>query len=268
MASETGLKARMQAGTPAIGAWLTLPSPSVAEIVAGAGYDLVMIDLEHGPAGPADAVALLQAVAGRGPAGFLRVPDNDPVWLKRALDTGIEGVMVPGVASAAEAERAVAGCRYPPRGHRGFAVGMVRASGYGRNVQGYLQEAEARLTVICQIESPQAVDRVEAIAAVEGVDMLFVGPHDLSAQMGFPGQPDHPEVRAAVDRVARAVKTEGKLLGGIATPERPDAELLAAGCDLILSDSDVALLRDAADARVAAARRLAGRGPDAEDREA
>jgi 2-keto-3-deoxy-L-rhamnonate aldolase RhmA len=262
MASDTGIKARMQTGTPAIGAWLGLSSPSVAEIVAGAGYDLVMIDLEHGPGGPADAVALLQAVERRGTAGFLRVPDNDPVWLKRVLDIGIEGVMVPGVSSAAEAERTVAGCRYPPRGHRGFAVGMVRASDYGRNVQGYLRDGEARLTVICQIETPAAVENVEAIAAVDGVDMLFVGPYDLSAQMGFPGQPDHPEVRAAVDRVARAVKTQGKLLGGIATPERPDAELLAAGCDLVLSDSDVALLRNAADASVARFRAATGPARD------
>jgi 2-keto-3-deoxy-L-rhamnonate aldolase RhmA len=116
--------------------------------------------------------------------------------------------------------------------------------------------------VICQIETPAAVENVEAIAAVDGVDMLFVGPYDLSAQMGFPGQPDHPEVRAAVDRVARAVKTQGKLLGGIATPERPDAELLAAGCDLVLSDSDVALLRNAADASVARFRAATGPARD------
>lgn len=254
------LKARLEGGTPAIGVWSLLPSPGAAEILAGAGYDAVMIDLEHGPAGFAEATELVRAVEGRGAAALMRVPANDPVHLKRALDTGIEGVMVPQVSSRAEAEAAVAGCRYPPAGHRGMAATVVRASGYGARWRPYIGEADARLLRICQIETPDAVAAVADIAAVDGVDMLFVGPFDLSANLGYPGEPDHPEVAAAVRRVEQAAKAAGKHLGGITTPQRDAAALLAAGYDFLIPDADVVLLRGAAEGSVAAFRRHTGGG--------
>lgn len=254
MSTQESLKARMTRGEPAIGCWLMLTAPAVAEIVAQSGYDTVMIDLEHGPGGPADAVRLMQAVAAHGTAAMMRVPANDPVWLKRALDTGIEGVMIPAVSTPEQAEAAVAGCRYPPKGHRGLAATVVRATGYGARWQDYVREIDDRLTVICQIEAPEAIDNVEAIAAVEGVDMLFVGPFDLSAQMGYLGQPDHPDVRAAIERAEKAAKAAGKLLGGIATPERGPADLVKAGYDLVIPDADVALLRMTAEEKIRAFR--------------
>ena len=250
------LKARLRGHGPGLACWLMLGSTAVTEIMARAGYDAVMIDLEHGPMDFGAASEMLRALNGFDVAPLARVPANDPVNLKRVLDTGVTGVMVPAVHSVADAERAVAGCRYPPNGHRGLAATVVRATGHGAFWQDYLAEIEQRLTLICQIESPQGLEAVEGIAAVDGVDMLFVGPFDLSAQLGYLGQPDHPEVQQAVQRIERAAKDAGKLLGGIATPERGPADLVEAGYDLLIPDADVAHLRTGAEASVARFREL------------
>ncbi len=258
MPAEFPLKRDLRAGRPAFGCWLELFSPLAAEIVAQAGYDCVMIDLEHGPGGLMDAIALIHAVQGAGTAPLLRVPANDPVALKRALDIGLAGVMIPSVNARAEAEAAVAACRYPPRGMRGMAAPVVRASGYGADWKAYVQDADEALLVICQIESRPAVEAAAEIAAVEGVDMLFVGPFDLSASVGHLGAPDHPEVRELIAAVERAAKAAGKLLGGIPTPERGVEQLLTAGYDLLLPDMDSLMLRDAARAGLARCRKAAG----------
>ena len=250
------LKARLRAEGPGLACWLMLGSTAVTEIMARAGYDAVMIDMEHGPMDFGAATEMLRALNGFDIAPLARVPANDPVYLKRVLDTGVTGVMVPAVHSVADAERAVAGCRYPPRGHRGLAATVVRATGHGASWQDYLAEFEQRLTLICQIESPQGLDAVEQIAAVDGVDMLFVGPFDLSAQLGYLGQPDHPDVQQAVQRIERAAKDAGKLLGGIATPERAPEQLVQAGYDLLIPDADVAHLRTGAETSVARFRAL------------
>ncbi|MHC4984251.1 MAG: HpcH/HpaI aldolase family protein, partial [Planctomycetota bacterium] len=188
----------------------------------------------------------------------MRVPANDPVWIKRALDTGIAGIMIPAVGGAAEAEAAVAACRYPPRGHRGMAPTIVRASGYGADWRGYVDKAAEELLVICQIETRQAVEEAAGIASVDGVDMLFLGPFDLSAALGQLGAPDHPEVRTRITEVEQAAKAAGKRLGGIPTPGRTAEALFAAGYDLVLADFDVVLLRDGAHASVARLRAAAG----------
>ncbi|MBK1697653.1 HpcH/HpaI aldolase family protein [Rhodovibrio salinarum] len=244
------LKQTLRTNGPGLVCWLMLGSTAVTEVVARAGYDAVMIDMEHSPVGFGETMELLRALSGFPVAPLARVPANDPVYLKRILDIGVTGVMVPAVHSVADAERAVAGCHYPPKGRRGLAATVVRATGYGAFWQDYLAEIDNRLTLICQIESPQGLDNVEAIAAVDGVDMLFVGPFDLSAQLGYLGQPDHPEVQKAVQRIERAAKDAGKLLGGIATPERGPEQLMKAGYDLLIPDADVAHLRRGAEASV------------------
>jgi 2-keto-3-deoxy-L-rhamnonate aldolase RhmA len=146
-----------------------------------------------------------------------------------------------------------------------MAATIVRASNFGADWEAYVERIEREVLVICQIESQGAVENVEAIAATEGLDMLFVGPFDLSASLGYLGQPDHREVRGAIDRIEAAAKSAGALLGGISTPGRTSGELLAQGYDLILPDGDVALLRDGARASVRALRsdrEAAGRGSD------
>ncbi len=245
------LKRRISERGPQFGCWLEMFSPIAAEVVAQAGYDFVLIDLEHGPGSYLDAIALMQAIQGRDCVPLMRVPSNDEVALKRALDTGVAGVMVPAVNTAAEAAAAVAACHYPPRGRRGMAAAIVRGADYGLRAAEYIESAGTALLVMCQIESAEAVENVTAIAAVEGVDMLFVGPFDLSASVGHPGQPDHPEVRALIARVEAAAQAAGTRLGAIPTPERSAAELVAAGYELIIADADVLLLRDGARASLA-----------------
>jgi 4-hydroxy-2-oxoheptanedioate aldolase len=255
------LKARMRAGEAVNGFWVELFSPAATEVMAAAGYDCAMIDLEHGAADLADAVAVMRALQGSGCTPLVRVPANDAAWVKRVLDAGAEGVMVPAVNTAAEAEAAVAACHYPPRGIRGMAAPIVRASGYGRDWRGYVAEIERSVLAICQVETRTAVDNVAEIAAVDGLDMIFVGPFDLSASLGFMGEPDHPEVRAAIAAVEAAAKAAGRLLGAIPTPERPPAALYRDGYDLVLADIDLVLLREGAQAGVAVLRNAAGRGP-------
>ena len=261
MERQGRFKERLTGGTPAIGCWLHLFSPIAAEVVAQAGYDCVMIDLEHGPGGLMDAIVLMQAVQGCDCAPLLRVAANDPVRIKRALDTGIAGVMVPAVDSKAEAEAAVEACRYPPQGRRGMAPTIVRASGYGADWQGYVERAARDLLIICQIESAAAVRAAGEIAAVEGIDMLFLGPFDLSAALGYVGQPDHPEVQACIAETEQAAKAAGVLLGGISTPARSAEALFAAGYHLVLPDVDTVLLRDGARASVARLRAAVEVGP-------
>ncbi len=252
-----GTKRKVTGGQPIFGCWLEMCSPIAAEIIAQAGYDVVLIDLEHGPGSILDAVSLMHAVQGRACAPLIRVPTNDPVILKRVLDIGVAGVMIPAVNTPAQATAAVSACRYPPNGIRGMAASIVRASDYGAQWRDYVTAADASLLIMCQIESAEAVDNAAAIAAVEGVDMLFIGPFDLSAGLGHLGDPDHPEVRKRISEVEAAAKQAGRALGGIPTPGRSADDLLAAGYRLILADADVGLLGESARARVKALRAAA-----------
>lgn len=238
-------KSRLAHGQAAAGCWINLFNPMAAEMVAQAGYDFVMIDMEHGPGAFMDAIAVMQAINADACEPLLRVSANDPVLIKRALDAGATGLMVPAVNSRQEAEAAVAACRYPPAGVRGVAPTIVRASRYGAEWQDYAARANEDTLVICQIESETALEAAVDIAGVEGVDMLFIGPFDLSASMGFLGQPDHPEVRSRIETVEKIAKGAGRLLGGIPTGERSAKDLYEAGYDLVLAGSDLLLLREA-----------------------
>lgn len=259
MTENKSFKTRLAEGEPGIGCWLHLFSPIAAEIVSQAGYDCVMIDLEHGPGTLMDALALMQAVQGQDCAPLLRVPANDPAEIKRALDIGIAGIMIPAVDTAQEAEAVVSACRYPPKGQRGLAPIIVRAADYGARWQDYVAEADDEIMIMCQIETGRAVENAAEIAAVPGVDLLFVGPFDLSGDLGYLGQPDHPAVLERIKTVERAAKSAGKLLSGIPTPERDAASLFADGYDLVLADFDLLLLRDAARASVHKLRAAASR---------
>ncbi len=246
MFRTNGLKRRLAEGRPALGCWLGMASPIAAEIVGLAGFDCAVIDHEHGPGSLGDGLALLQALSGTGCTGIMRVPANDPVYIKRALDIGVEGIMVPSVNSVEEARAAVAACRYPPAGVRGAAYGLVRAADYGLCGERYRDGCADELLVICQIESAAAVEAIPGIAAVEGVDALFVGPYDLSGSIGRLGRFDDPEVRALLDRAERAILDSGKPYGTIPVKGRPMESLLAAGCRLVVAGSDVGFLRGGA----------------------
>ena len=250
MFRDNPLKARLAAGQPVVGCWSHLVSPIAAEVVALAGYDFVIIDNEHGPASLSESTQIMQAVSTTPAATLMRVPWNDPVYIKRALDTGIEGVMIPAVEDAAAAASAVAACRYPPEGIRGVAYSVVRAAEYGLKLAEYADKANDNLLVMCQVESARTVDNIEAIGATDGIDVLFIGPFDLSASMGKPGRFDDPEVAEKLARAEAGILASGKALGGILRPGDSLDGMLERGYRVLVSNSDVTLLRDAARAEV------------------
>jgi 4-hydroxy-2-oxoheptanedioate aldolase len=234
------LKRELRDGRVQIGLWSQLASPLGAEVVAGAGFDFIVLDTEHAPNEVPTVLAQLQAMTGGTASGVVRVAWNDPVLFKRVLDLGAQSVLVPYVQSADEARRAVAATRYPPHGVRGVAA-VTRANRFGR-VKDYATRAHEELCVIVQLETREALQNLEAIAAVEGVDVLFIGPSDLAASLGHPGANAHPEVRAAIDDAIRRICAAGKAAGILAPLEADARHFLEIGCRFVAVGSDVGLL--------------------------
>jgi len=202
-------------GQSQIGIWNTIPGPVVVELLASMGFDWVLLDTEHSLTDVPDLMAMLQAVAGYPGSAVVRPAANDPVLIKRVLDLGALTLMLPYVQTADEARAAVSAMRYAPRGIRGVS-GMSRASRFG-TVQDYVRRAEEELCLIVQVETADAVGRIAEIAAVDGVDALFIGPADLAASMGHPGNAGHPEVVAMIERAIKAVVATGKAAGILTT---------------------------------------------------
>lgn len=246
MYRENTLKKKLLAGDPALACWLHLASPIAAEIISLIGFDGALIDLEHGPVDYLGATILMQAMSGTPTSPIIRVPWNDQVEIKRALDAGAEGIMVPNVDSAEAAQAAVSACHYPPRGVRGVAHILNRASSYGLESQRYLRDEGSELLVICQVESLEAVANIEKIVAVDGVDMLFIGPSDLSGDAGEVADFSNPVFVEALDRAEQVINESGKLLGGIPRPGDAPRDMFARGYDFVIAASDVLMLRDAA----------------------
>jgi len=194
------------------GTWLNLGSSMTAEIAATAGFDWVVIDLEHGSGDHESCVHQLQAVAGTPAAPIVRVAWNEAPRFKRVLDLGTSGVVVPYVTTPDEARQAVAAMRYPPQGVRGTAS-LNRASDFGTGFNEYFAMANEKLTTIVQVETEGTLEHVGEIAAIDGVDVLFVGPLDLSVSLGIPQQFDHPRFREALARVSDAALARGKAAG-------------------------------------------------------
>lgn len=250
MFGDNRLKARFAEGGKGLGCWLSMASSISAEIVALAGVDFVLLDHEHGSGSLLSAIPLLQAASGAGATTLMRVEWNDPVYIKRALDTGVEGLMIPQVDDAEAARAAVAACRYPPDGVRSVAWGVIRAADWGLRAEEYGARANAEVLVIAQIESPKAVGNVPEIAAVDGIDALFIGPFDLSASMGKPGRFDDPEVADMIGRAEQAILASGKVLGGITRSHDDAKAMFGRGYQMVVAGADVTLLRDAARALV------------------
>jgi 4-hydroxy-2-oxoheptanedioate aldolase len=236
------LKDRMGAGEPVFGLAHALANPSVAEMIGMAGFDFVLIDGEHGTGDHQTHLRCLQAVAGTSAQALLRVDSNDSVVIKRALDLGVDGIMVPNVATAEEARAVVASCRYPPSGIRGYAASGVRASDYGFQAARYLKDYAAELLIAVMIESREGAANVKSIAAVEGIDVIQVGANDLSYDLGVPEQFDHPSLLTAVAHIEDAAKRNDKWLGGAPLPGVDPAGLIERGYRLITLGRDVGVL--------------------------
>ena len=227
-----------------MGCFLSLGSAQTAELMAAAGYDWALIDLEHGAGDERDALAQMQALATRRCIAIVRVESNARQRVHRVLDFGAQGIMFPRIDTQEGAEAAVAAMRYPPAGVRGVAFSN-RACEYGSNFRPYLEGSASLLTII-QIESPTAFKNAEAIAAVDGVDVLFVGPSDLSHSMGMLGNFEHPDFVSAVRRTAQAALSHGKYCGILLPSPRDLKVYLDLGYRFVASGSDAVLLNNAA----------------------
>lgn len=259
MTNQSNVKAMLRAGEPAFGSWVMIGNLAVAEILAGVGFDWVAVDMEHTAIDYRTLQELLCGIARCGAEGLVRIEDNNPVVIKRVLDCGARGIIVPQVKTREEAVRAVAAALYPPRGIRGVALG--RASEYGASFGEYFDSFNDRVLIMAQIEHFEAVDNIEGIVSVEGLDGVFLGPYDLSCSMGIPAQFDHPRMGQARETVKKAVEEAGKVLGIHET--RPEAEaiesLLDEGFRFIGCSIDTVFLRTGAGKLLEGVRKLRGR---------
>jgi 4-hydroxy-2-oxoheptanedioate aldolase len=233
-------KRALKAGQLQIGLWCCLASNISTEALAGAGFDWLLLDSEHSPNELTTVLGQLQAIAGGTAHPIVRPPWNDPVMIKRYLDLGVQTFLVPYVQTEDDARRAVAATRYPPRGVRGFAA-ATRASRFGR-VKDYHTRCEEEMCVLVQVETRLALGNVEAIAHVEGVDGMFIGPGDLSADLGHVGHAGHPEVRAIIEDTIRRIKAAGNVPGILTGDEEQARRYIELGCRFTAVGADIGIL--------------------------
>jgi 4-hydroxy-2-oxoheptanedioate aldolase len=233
-------KAALKSGDQQIGLWCSLASPISTEIVASSGFDWLLLDMEHSPNDLRDIYFQLQAMAEGTASPVVRVPSDDHVTIKRVLDAGAQSLMIPNVDDAEQARRAVAATRYAPHGIRGFSQGP-RAARFGR-IPDYHARCAAEICVLVQVESRRALDNVEAIAGVEGVDGVFIGPGDLSTSLGYLGQQNHPDVVAIIEQTIARIRPTGKAAGVLTANEELAKRYIAAGTRFTAVGSDMGLL--------------------------
>jgi len=236
----------LRAGKRLIGCWASLGSPITTEVLGVAGFDWILLDAEHAPNDVLTLVPQLMALKDSVSAPVVRPPWNDTVILKRLLDAGFHNFLIPFVESPDEARRAVAATRYPPAGVRGVSVSQ-RSNRYG-SVADYFKIVNDNIAVMVQIESRAGVDAAAAIAAVDGIDGLFIGPSDLAAAFGHLGNANHPEVQEAMKRVYAAAKAAGKAVGTLAPVEADARRYLEMGASYVAVGSDLGALRMATQA--------------------
>jgi 4-hydroxy-2-oxoheptanedioate aldolase len=246
---QNAFKRALQAGKAQIGLWSSLSSSYTVEVIAGAGFDWILLDSEHSPADIENLLRQLQAAAAYPSHPVVRVPWNDMVAMKRVLDVGAQSLLVPYVSTAAEARSAVSFTRYPPAGVRGVA-GTTRATRFGR-VKDYARRAHEEICLLVQVETQAALDNIEQICAVDGIDGVFIGPADLHASMGFPGEIANPKVKPLIDEAIRRIRKSGKA-PGILTPSEADARhWLQCGALFVAVGADVGILARGAEALAA-----------------
>ena len=246
---QNAFKRALRAGKPQIGLWSTLSSSYTVEVVAGAGFDWLLLDCEHSPVDIENLLTQLQAAAPYASHPIVRIPWNDMVTVKRVLDIGAQSLLIPYVQDADEARNAVAHTRYPPAGVRGVA-GTTRATRFGR-VKDYAKRAHEEICVLVQVETQAALKNIEAICGIDGVDGVFIGPADLHASLGHAGETANAKVKPLIDQAIRRIRKAGKA-PGILTPNEADARhWLECGALFVAVGSDAGLLARGADALAA-----------------
>ena len=244
-------KTRLKNRETLIGSLVTLASTDVAEIMSLAGFDYLWIDTEHAPTDFVHTQMMIQAVGARCPC-LLRIPENKEVWIKKALDTGCDGIVVPQVKSAAEAREAIECCLYPPVGKR--SVGISRAHGYGMSFQEYVSVVNDELTIVLQVEHAQGVQNIESIVEVPGIDAIFIGPFDLSGSLNLLGQIAHPQVQEAIAEIKRHCDAANVPVGIFAVDAQSAKHSIGKGFSLIALSMDSAYLWKSAKAALDEAR--------------
>ncbi len=241
------LKARLQAGKKCLGAWLAANNPITAELFGQAGYDFVIVDHEHGPGDFLGAMSQLQALRSGGgslaPSPVIRIPWHDAIYIKRALDIGMEGVMVPNVESAEIADSMVRACLYPPKGYRGLAFGVTRHSAYGADAAETWDKANREMFVMLQIETPKGIEAIPAMAQVPGVDAFLIGPNDLASNSGENPLKPSEAYKKLLAKAENAIKASGKKLASIQHSGLSFQQLFENGYDMICHASDISMLR-------------------------
>ena len=234
------LAAVAKSGPAPLGTWIMSAAALVAEAMGCVGFDWLLLDAEHSPLDSMDLAAMLAAVGATGTAAVVRVPCNDATWVKRVMDAGAQSLMFPMVQTVEDAKRAVAATRYPPPGSRGVAA-MHRASRFG-TVPDYLKRAGAETCVVVQIETPEALRNLEAIAAVDGVDCIFIGPGDLAASMGLIGEIGHPQVQAHLKQAAQTCARLSKPCGIVMGQAEAVNQCIEYGYSYVAVASDLGML--------------------------
>jgi 2-dehydro-3-deoxyglucarate aldolase len=240
------VKKKLREGRPTFGSWIMIGDLAAAEIMAAAGFDWITVDMEHTSITYETLPALLSGIRSHGAESLVRTEDNNPAVIKRVLDCGAGGIIVPLVNSGEEARAAVRSAKYPPEGVRGVSLG--RASGYGNNFQDYFQSINDQVIVLAQIEHYLAVEKIDEIVGVDGLDGVFLGPYDLSGSMGIVAQFDHPRMADARKRVIQAARKAEKAVGiHEVKPEAAAARaLVAEGFNFIACSIDTIFLGNAA----------------------
>ncbi|MDQ0473989.1 HpcH/HpaI aldolase family protein [Labrys wisconsinensis] len=248
MIRQNRLKANLKAGRKSFGMWLQSADPTFAEITALVGFDFFIMDQEHGPGDVQAAMAMMRAAAVTDATAVIRVPSSEPIYLRRIADAGAEGLLVPMVETAEQAREIVDACRFPPAGKRGNAWDATRASGYGV-ARDYLERAHDELLIMVQIETVLGVRNARAIAEVDGVDVVFIGPTDLSGSVGLPGQTNAPEVEALIAECVAAVRPTGKPLASVPRRGKTWQQVFDDGFLLVAAGSEIFYFRTAAEAQ-------------------
>lgn len=238
-------RAGLETGSTQFGLWLGIPDVSVAEMMAGAGFDWLVVDHEHGPFELRDVMAHLQAIAPYDVAPIVRPVDGDPALLKKLCDIGARSFIVPMVDTAKQAAEIVSAVKYPPEGRRGLGTSMARAARWN-TVPGYLDEANREMVVIVQAETKTALANLEAIANTSGVDGVFIGPSDLSASMGHAGNASHPDVIKAVSGALKTIRNAGKHAGLLCLDESQVGHFIECGANFVGVGVDTLLLGNSA----------------------
>lgn len=240
------IKAKMNRGEVSVGTWMSMAHVSIAEILAAAGYEWVVIETEHTAIDNSEVLKLVIAIEGAGAVPLVRLAWNDPIQCKAVMDSGAAGVLVPMVNTRADAELAVKSIKYPPLGFRG--VGLARAQRYGQDFDAYVARANEDSLLIVQIEHIDAVQNIEEICSVPGIDGTFIGPYDLSMSMGIPGQLEHPDLLEARQRVLEATLAHGLIPGiHLVHPDRAAVDIgrvVAMGYRFIALGTDILFLGD------------------------